>query len=372
MTPTAHAAPDFKRLNLEIFARPEGAPVLFQPRIEFWITENRDKGTLPEGYAGLDNFQIFDTLGCSPRAYDVFNACLGVQFPSCQVEAKTLEDGLVYYTRWVTPVGELTQELVSKPMWRYRQWAVKSPEDLRVLEYILRDRVYTWDHELYAREEARLGRRAAPQIFIPRVNVMQMMLEWMDIEPTMFALMCEPEKMERILGVIDQAEEQMLGVIAAAGVPIINYGDNIDGRLVSPDYMERFILPAYERRSAALHAAGKFVFAHFDGALASLLPYIARLPLDGIEALTPLPQGDVTIEQMREAVPQNMVLLDGIPMLDFLPETPLEDLEARTRQLLDLFDGKLILGVSDEISPVCDIERVALVSRMVEDWNRRR
>ena len=72
---------------------------------------------------------------------------------------------------------------------------------------------------------------------------------------------------------------------------------------------------------------------------------------------------------MRNAMPDHMVLLDGIPMLDFLPSTPIEELDAHVHQLIELFAPKLILGVSDEISPVCDIERIRRVAEIVANVN---
>ncbi len=39
--------------------------------------------------------------------------------------------------------------------------------------------------------------------------------------------------------------------------------------------------------------------------------------LDGIEAITPQPQGDVTLEEIKEALSDDMFLLDGIPAILF-------------------------------------------------------
>jgi hypothetical protein len=39
--------------------------------------------------------------------------------------------------------------------------------------------------------------------------------------------------------------------------------------------------------------------------------------VDGIEAITPEPQGDVTLEEMKEGLGDDLVLLDGIPALEY-------------------------------------------------------
>jgi len=48
-----------------------------------------------------------------------------------------------------------------------------------------------------------------------------------------------------------------------------------------------------------------------------LLQYAHETGLDGIEAITPRPQGDVTLEEAKEALGDDMFLLDGIPAIYF-------------------------------------------------------
>jgi uroporphyrinogen-III decarboxylase len=77
------------------------------------------------------------------------------------------------------------------------------------------------------------------------------------------------------------------------------------------------------------------------------------------------------VEELKEAMGE-MILLDGIPMLLFLSEYTREELEEFTKKILKLFSPNLILGISDEISPPGDIEKVEFVSQVVEEWNGER
>jgi len=99
-----------------------------------------------------------------------------------------------------------------------------------------------------------------------------------------------------------------------------------------------------------------------------LLKYLKDLPFDGIEALTPLPQGDVSIEEMKDAI-GDKILLDGIPAIMFLPGYPLKEFEDFVKRIIELFYPRLILGASDEVPPPADIERVRIVSEIVSDFN---
>jgi hypothetical protein len=98
-----------------------------------------------------------------------------------------------------------------------------------------------------------------------------------------------------------------------------------------------------------------------------LIRDIRESPFDAIEACTPQPQGDVTLEEIKEALGER-ILLDGIPAVYFLPYYPEETLVACARRLVDLFHPRLVLGISDEIPPNGDIERVRLIGELVQGW----
>jgi hypothetical protein len=139
---------------------------------------------------------------------------------------------------------------------------------------------------------------------------------------------------------------------------------------MSPDLFRKYHLPACQRRCDKLHAAGKFVYSHWDGDTGALLKYAKETGLDGIEAITPEPQGDVSLYQIKEALGDEMFLLDGLPAIYFDDIYSEEVLLECAQNIIDLFAPKLVLGISDEISSTGDIERIRLIDKLVEDYNR--
>ncbi|MCK4601450.1 MAG: hypothetical protein KAU28_03220, partial [Phycisphaerae bacterium] len=89
---------------------------------------------------------------------------------------------------------------------------------------------------------------------------------------------------------------------------------------------------------------------------------------DGIEAITPQPQGDVTLEEVKEALGE-MWLIDGIPAIYFDQTFSEQTLIDCAKKCIDLFAPQLVLGISDEISSTGDIERIGLVGQVVDDYN---
>lgn len=360
---------NFRERTLAIFAHEPIDNVVYQPRLEHWYNVNKAQGTLPERYRDMSVLDVFDDLGCSIRTYPWFNCCLGCKDdPSVKFESE--QHGNRHIARWITPVGAVEAHSSSTGLASHTdKFPVETPEDAKVMEYILRGHTWFFDDELFARNDTLIGDRAAPMIFIPRINMQRLLIEIMGVEGTIYALHDDPALVEHLIDVINDTDEQMLDVVLKCPVPIINFGDNVDHHFLPPNLFERYVLPEYQRRADIFRAHGKFTHAHWDGSIKLLLPYCRETRLDGIEALTPIPQGDVYLQEMKDAL-GDMVMLDGIPMTSFLEAEPLEELERTTRDVIEMFSPNLILGVSDEPSPVCDIEKVRMVAEILKEYER--
>jgi hypothetical protein len=140
---------------------------------------------------------------------------------------------------------------------------------------------------------------------------------------------------------------------------------------MSPALFCKYHLPACQRRCEKLHRAGKFVSSHWDGNCLPLLRYAKETGLDGIEAITPRPQGDVTLEEVKDALGNEMFLLDGVPAVFFDETFSVDTLVRCAERVIELFAPRLVLGISDELSSTGDIERVRLIGDLVRNHNER-
>lgn len=368
--PFQHAAKDapmtFRQRQLATFRHEPLDRVLWQPRLETWISTHRACGSLPEAYRDRSHLEIYDHLHCSPRGYFLFNPCLvAEQTGDVEVSVEALPDGRRTTTR--TPAGTLTQFEYLTPLARQiREFPVKTADDFAALEYLLRHTTYRWDDAAYARADAELGDRAAPTIYTPRLSVQRLIIQYTGFEPFHYLYHDHPREMRALLEALEETDDALYEVVCRCPIETINFGDNVAAEFVSPALFEQWYLPHYQRRSAQLHDAGKHCHAHWDGAVKPLLHYARDTGLDGLEALTPLPQGDVTLQEIRRALGDDMVLLDGLPCTHFLPQHSRQEVAEFTRELIGLFGPNLVLGISDEISAPGDIEKVRLVSELVE------
>ena len=211
-----------------------------------------------------------------------------------------------------------------------------------------------------------LGNLGIPQTYYFRSPYQSCILDYLGFEKTTIFLRREPNLMEDFMNTLLEVDKRDYKVILESDLEILNFGENIDSNLSPPREFERFLLPYYKERVKWLKNASKpkFSHIHIDGHFKDLLPYLADLPFDGIEALTPEPQGDVTLKEMNDAI-GDKILLDGIPATLFMHQFPAKKLIEYTKKIIEYFWPNLILGISDELPGNTDGSRLKIVSEIV-------
>lgn len=356
-----------RELNLRIFEGKEAADVLFQPRISHWYNWHKMRGTLPEKYREITMLEVYEDLGISPRYFPETTG-LGAREVKYAKEVK-IEEKVEEKKRFIittTPKGELIREEKQSSVegsWRITKYPIKNAEDIEKAIWLFENTTYSFIKENFEKGSRFFADRGEPQFYVPRSGYQHLALYEMGLENLIYGLADFPEKIERLMRAIDNSYDSLYEEIVSYGkAKIINFGENIDGNIVSPAHFEKYCIPFYEKRVSQLKKSGIYTHIHIDGSFRPLLKYLKDLPFDGLEALTPLPQGDVTIEEMKEAI-GDKVLLDGIPAILFLPNYPIEELQECVGKLVKLFHPRLILGASDEVPPPADIERVRYLSQ---------
>jgi len=374
--PTDHAHLNLLELHRSVIRGTSNGKIIWQPRIQCWISDKIFSGeSLPEPFQDLvfpEDLPVFyKMLSCSARIYE-FNACFRKQeHPSVKFTERALsetEKAILIET----PVGKQVKVYRTTPTSNRVitvKWEIESREELAVATWRAENTTWSWDQEKYDQLCARWGTLGLPTMYMPRITVQDLYLNTMGVERAIYALHDWPDDVSAYFRALNECHDRLIDVINASPIEIISFGDNVHCGTLSPKLFRRYVLPAYQERCAKLHTAGKFVHAHWDGDTKALLPFVRETGLDGIEAITPKPQGDVTLEEIKGALGEKMFLIDGLPAILFNATYPVSMLEEYTRKLISLFAPKLILGISDELSSIGEIERIRVVGRIVDDYN---
>lgn len=357
-----------RALNLAIYDGTADG-VLWQPYLETWIYHHQARNTLPKHWRGLDTLGIYDALGCSPR----YAACVGLE---CFEDTDELH-------RKVERIGDRCIESLTSPsgtistayheIWedgvlinrRIAQFPVVTAQDLRVLIDLVECQQYRANLPAFQAAVARVGDRAEPCISMHSAGFTDLIKWWAGLEGTFYLLADDQDSVEAYLEACLRRDDRMTEAVLQLPCRLLQTSDHVNNEFTPPAILERYLLPRWQRISTQVHAAGRFLSSHWDGTAKTLLPYARETGLDGLEALTPAPQGDITLQQIKAAVGENQVVLDLLPAIFFLDYYSTAELLEFTREAVDLFAPRLILGIADEISEVGQIEKVAAVTELV-------
>lgn len=369
-----HREMDLKQFHKDVIEQKAHGQVIWQPRILCWYGDRMfTHGQLPGKYKGLDSPNLYRELGCSNRIYEYGYAIRRVEDPQVKEYEVKLSDSEIKYVK-ESPVGTISCIYKSNTS-NYgvypSKWWIESEEDMKIAMWIEERCHFEWDEEKFQEIDAIWGDLGLPAIYVPRVNIQSLYLETMGVEGAIYALMDYPELVEEYFKILDASSERFIDVLNESVIQFVNFADNLHGGTLSPAYFEKYVLPTYQRRNELLHKANKFTYSHWDGDTKSLLPYAKLCGLDGIEAITPKPQGDVTLEEVKEALGDEVFLIDGIAAVLFDETYPVEMLVEQTKQVIELFAPKLILGISDEMSSTGNIERIRIVGDIVDEYNKK-
>lgn len=373
----------------------EAQKLVWWPRIKHWYDMNNSANTLPDRYQGLYLDEIYKDLGVTPRQVWTGGLFGGGEYggyislatregsdidvwvrPSKGLYYKDMAGNFIV-TRYETPVGEMRQ--VVKRTERGTsiypvEYYLKDQESIEVYKYVLDRREYEFDWQYYRWGEKRYGDKIYPRAAMGRAPLLRLVIDLMGLNRTVIWLWKHPEEMEELMELMLQDLEKQVEAYADTPVVELSLSSNIHESLCSPIQFKKHMIPHLRRITDKIHAAGKYATAHWDGFVKSLLPLLKETGLDGVECVTPKPQGDVTLEEIKNhIIDEGKFLRDGIPAILFTRRYPTEELEAFTRRILDVLgrSGRLQLGISDLLPANGDIERIRLVDEIVKEWNKK-
>jgi len=366
---------ELEKLHTDVVFGRAGGRIIWQPRIGCWYGDKKFAGEpLPAPYTGMTIPEICRALGCSHRLYPQYNRCFKhtedsrVNFVKRELNETDTE------TTIETPVGnqiEITRKTDSSARRVHVKRQIETEDEMKAATWRLENGTWSWDAEKYETAHAEVADLGAATIYLPRSDVQDLYINTMGVDKAIYAIYDWPDTVNAYFTALEENHNRLIDLVCESPIDIINLGENVHSGTLSPELFEKYHLPACQRRCEKLHAAGKFVSSHWDGDCKPLLPYAKETGLDGIEAITPKPQGDVTLEEVKDALGDEMFLLDGIPAVYFDETFSEHTLVECAHKIIDLFAPRLVLGISDEISSTGDIERVRTVGRIVDEYNVR-
>ena len=337
--------------------------------LTYWIAGQRQQGTFPEEYEGGEGYlKLHRDLGVGIYLFPplVYRSSR----EQSQFKTSTQREGDTTIQEVHTPEGRL------RTVYRYCpasastatvEYAVRSPEDLRVLRSYLAAQKVEASFENFRRTDTLWGEHGIPVMMFGRTPLARLAVEWCGITNLSYLLADHPEDVEETLALIARKQDAIYEIICGCPAQVVEIGDNLSAETVG-GLFKRYSTAYYRKRIERLHAAGKRVGVHLDGTMRGLITELADTGLDFIEAVTPAPVGDVPVEELFSLVNENTVLWGGVPGAMFAPPFTWEDVRSFVEHIIDCHgaSGRFVLCSADQVPVNGNIDFVKRISELVE------
>ena len=160
------------------------------------------------------------------------------------------------------------------------------------------------------------------------------------------------DKAPELFDLMELMNEQMIQkfrCILKTKASQIKLWENLSIETMGPAVYREYLTPLYNRIFDTLEGSGKKLMVHYDGKLALIANDIKLLPFNGMDSLTPPPEGDITISEARKLWPDKFFWLH--PSLSWF-NMPEKQLAKNIKQMIkDAGPVRYCLMISEDIPP---------------------
>ncbi len=277
--------------------------------------------------------------------------------------------------RYETPVGSLQETRRYSPQTYSRspvEWLVKTAEDMHVLHYIYEHTHYEPWYDLCETMNGCVGDQGVTLVYTPHTPFMELVTQRMGIENLIYAMEDDEEGFEALFETMKEKFDEAAAIAVAAPAECVMLPENLSSEVVGKQYYTMYMQPIHKKWTAKIREAGKYSFIHMDGTLRGLIAEVARSGFDVLEALTPAPVGDMTLQEMLDAVQPETIVWGGLPGGYCTDELNDEQFDAYVKSVLEIMktDRRFSLGVADQVCPGARFERLARVQELVDRYGK--
>ena len=248
--------------------------------------------------------------------------------------------------RWITDRGELHEWYLGE--WR-QEHLVKSPKDYDIVRRALEGSQYAATDEHYLRSEAAPGDGGITVGQLMRTPLMEVQIDLAGLERFSLDLAEEHPALMELLELMAELMLRQFCEAVKTSAPYIKLWENLSIDTVGRSRYQRHLSPLYRQILKILDAADKRLLVHYDDKLRLIGDEIAELGIDGIDSLTPPPEGDLTVAEARALWPDKFLWLH--PPLGWHRGEPTDLGKQISRMIAEAGPSRFCLMISEDVPP---------------------
>lgn len=361
-------------------ATPDYIP--WAPIMNNWYTATKTLGAIPERFQKHSLKDIYRELDMcvEARAWDKEGERGRIYTRRYRnVEIKTSQNGEETITEYATPVGKVFTIKKSSQQLRQLGYAdllvshmIKGPDDYPVVEYIIQNTEIVPTYDAYLAFESEIGMDGVPVIGIGQDPMSQILQNLIGYQTGYYHFYDHPKLFHHLYDVLVEHNQQIQAAALASPAKIMIHGAHFESRMTPPKIFKKYMLPYYQAFAERMRDHGKILACHADADTSNLLELILESGFRLLDCFITHPQVRVTMKEARNIFGDRVIIWGGVPAI-ILEDTYSEvEFESFMRQLFrDIAPGNaFIMGVSDEIMPESNFDRVIRIGEMIKEYGK--
>ncbi len=305
----------------------------------------------------------------------------GCACPTCAplpqgCETRTTESGDESHTYITTPVGTLhsmAKRSSEGNTWFLIEHPLKTREDFLIQIWIERHTEVQYDPAgvlAHLNGEGQEGLSVG--MLTPRCkSAFQSLVEHhVGTEELAYALADFPEAVEELLAAMVRVDQKAVELAVQCPLEFYLTWEDSSTQNYSPTQYHQYIFPQISQWCQTLNVAGKHYLQHACGHVKDLLSDMMGQGNLGIESISPLPTGNVSIAQTRKVVGEKFAIVGGIEPTHLLRLQGGAFDDYVERVLQEGAGGAFVLANSDSCPPGVSPEKFARAAQIARGWRR--
>ena len=278
-----------------------------------------------------------------------------IERPHLKIEKTESNDGGQKRTdvHWITEIGELHECTVDG--WR-QEHLIKSPNDYLIMQRALEDVRFSPTDRFFDESEQSLGESGITvgqfgqfnELGYLRTPFQVVQIDFVGLER--FSMDIATERPE-LIELLEMMGEQLLDAFRCATrtkAVQIKLWENLSIETMGPNLFRRYLVPVYNGIAEILDGTGKRLHLHYDGKLQLIADDISGLDFDGLDSLTPWPEGDMSIAEARQNWPDKFLWIHPSLSLDVLPD---DEVREHISRIVQGAGSRFCLQLSEDVPP---------------------
>jgi hypothetical protein len=160
-------------------------------------------------------------------------------------------------------------------------------------------------------------------------------------------LACEQPELIELIEIMNEQMVEVFRCVLQTKAQQIKLWENLSIETMGPAVYRKYLIPLYERILKTIEGSNKRIVLHYDGKLKVIAGDIRKLRFDGIDSLTPPPEGDMAIAEARKKWPEKFFWLH--PSLGWYDLPKKQLVENVIRMAKDAGPRRYCMMISEEV-----------------------